>query len=233
MYKYFTTRFGNNAVEQVVALRKAFPHCQFAAGVRKDKKGIYAFRSNSIKEYGESWELENGDIFWAPTAANLDDIKKNISKYKTDWLDRISVQLINGMRLEIFPASAIPKKVYFTRKLKTVDSPYPQDVPYGKLAYDLFDRSQKEEKILLDDPQMVAFVMRALCESYSLPEPLWDALQIISYGDFDKIFAAGMGMSWDFLQEELGKSNAQPQPMTGATAPSAPMVGISTLSGNT
>lgn len=218
MYKHFTTRFGNNAVDKLVELRKAFPQCSFAAGVRKDKKGIYAFRSNDIKDYGESWELDNGDVFWAPTAERLASLKANLSAYKTSWLDRIPVQLINGVTLEVYPASAIPKKVYFSKKVQKEDTPYPTDVAYGKAAYELFDRTQKDDKIMLDDPQMLEFVKLVLAESYDFPEPLWDALQLVSYGDFDRIFAAGMGMDWNLLQDEIKKSNAASEPMTGPSA---------------
>jgi hypothetical protein len=218
MYKTFTTRFGTDAPAKILELRKEFPHCSFAAGVRKDKRGIFAFASNDIKEYGESWELANGDTFFAPTEIRLEEMRNDISKYQTEYPDRIKVDLMNGKKLMIYPASALPRKVYFTRTNKTPDTPYDVTIPYGKLAYHLYDRTQKEEKIMLDDSQMVEFVKVALKHSYALPEALWDALQLVSYGDFDKIFAAGMGMDWDYLQEEVKKSNAASPQMTGTTA---------------
>ena len=218
MFKYHTTRFGTDAVSKIEQLRKEYPGCHFAAGVYKDKKGIFAFASPDIKDYGEKWELENGDTFFAPTDSRIQEIKNNISNYPTEWIDRIKIKLINGKDLEIFPASALPKKVYFTKKTIKQDTPYDQTLLYGKLAYDLFDRTQKDDKILLDDPQMVEFVKMALKYSYTLPEPLWDALQLVSFGDFDKIFAAAMGMNWEYLQEEIKKSSAASPQMTGVSA---------------
>jgi len=218
MYKYHTTRFGTDAVSKIKELRKEFPGCSFASGVRKDKKGIFAFASNDIKEYGDSWELANGDTFFAPTEARITEIRDNIGNYKSEWQDRIKVSLINGKEIEIYPASALPRKVYFTKKTVKNDTPFVTDVEYGKVAYELYNRTQKDDKIMLDDPDMVKFVMIALTQSYKLPEPLWDALELVSYGDFDKIFAAGMGMDWEYLQEEVKKSNVASPQVTGASA---------------
>lgn len=233
MYKYHTTRFGTDAVSKIEELRKEFPGCHFARGIYKDKQGIFAFKSQDIKDYGEKWELDNGDVFFAPTAERLVSLKANLSQYKSEWVDRLPVQLINGITLEIFPASAIPKKVYFTKKVKSSNSPYPVDVPYGKIAYDMYDLSQQENQMMLDDPRMVNFIKVALQQSYILPEPLWDALDIVSIGDFDKIFAAAMGMDWGLLQEEIKKSNVPSPQEIGTAVKSAQIAGTSTLSGNT
>lgn len=218
MFKYHTTRFGTDAVAAIDKLRLAFPRCHFAAGICKDVRGIYAFADREVREYGEKWELPNGDLFWAASAATLTSIRANLPKYQSAHADRIAVKLVCGETLQIFPASAIPKKVLFTRKAEENPAPFNVTVPYGRLAYALFDRTQKDDKIMLDDKQMMQLVMCALSYSYDLPEPLWDALELVSYGDFDRIFAAAMGMDWEYLQEEVGKSNAASAQATGAIA---------------
>lgn len=227
MYKYHTTRFGTDAVEKLEELRKEFPSCHFARGIYKGKQGIYAFKSQDIKEYGDKWELDNGDVFFAPSPEQLQLLKTNLSQYKTEWTERLKVILMNGLVLEIFPASAIPKKVYFTKKVQSLDSPYQTDIPYGKLAYEMYDLSQQEKHMMLDDPRMVHFIKVALFNSYTLPEPLWDVLGI-GFGDFDKIFAAAMGMDWGLLQEEIKKSNVPSQQEIGTAVKSAQTVGTST-----
>lgn len=218
MIKYFTTRYGRDPVAKIDELRKEFPKCHFLGGVHKDSKGIFVIKDLECKQYGEKWQLDNGDFFFSASDAKLEEIRNDISKYKTEYQERIKVALICGKELEIYPASALPRKVYFSKKIIKQDSPYDTTVDYGLAAYKLFDRTQKDDKLMLDDPQMIEFVKMALKYSYTIPEPLWDSLQLVSFGDFDKIFAAAMGMDWDYLQEELGKSNAQSAQMTGATA---------------
>jgi hypothetical protein len=219
MYKYFTTRFGVNAIEKIKELRNEFPGCSYAAGICKDKKGIYAFASNEIKDYGEKWELETGDIFWAPTAPRIEEIRNNLAKYITDWIDRIPVKLTCGKELTIFPASALPRKVLFSRKrIVKDDTPFDQSLPYGKLAYQMYDRSQNNETIKLDDPQMMELISMALKLSYTLPMPIWDVLDLVNQSDIDKLFAAALGMDWEFLQTELKKSQVASPQATGTSA---------------
>lgn len=219
MYKYFTTRFGVNAIEKIKELRKEFPGCSYAAGVSKDKKGIFAFASTDIKDYGDKWELENGDTFWAPTAPRIEEVRNNLGKYLSDWQDRIPIKLMCGKELSIFPASAIPKKIIFTRRKAPVsDTPFDQTIPYGSLAYQMYDRSQKNESIKLDDPLMMELISMALSYSYTLPAPMWDALDMVSYSDIDKLFAAALGMDWEFLQTELKKSSVASPQATGTSA---------------
>jgi hypothetical protein len=220
MYKTFTIRYGTDTVEKIVELRKAFPDCQFARGIHKDKKGIFAFRSNDVKEYGERFELDNGDLFFSPTEANIKKLISDLPAYKSDWTDRIQVKLLNGVILEIFPASAMPRKIYLTRKVvQKSDVPFDNSTAYGALAYQMYDRTQNsKEEVKLDDPQMMDLIKMALTESYKLPMPLWDCLNLLNMSDIDKIFAASMGMSWESLLEEVKKSNAASEQTTGTSA---------------
>jgi hypothetical protein len=218
MYKTFTTRFGTDAISKIKELRSNFPGCSFAVGMWKGSKGIFCFSSDT-REYGEHWTLGNTDEFWSPNKDNIEFIRKNLSNYHTEWQDRITIKLTCGKELQIFPASALPKKVMFTRKQpQATDVPFDQTIDYGRLAYKMYDRSQSNEQIKLDDPMMLELVSMALHYSYTFPEALWDALDLISFNDIDKIFAAAMGMDWEFLQNEVKKSTVASQQMTGATA---------------
>jgi hypothetical protein len=211
-YKTFTTRFGTVAMEALEKLRIEFPGCKFAAGVHKDARGIYAFSSDT-KEYGEKIELESGDFFWNPTQANLDKIKATLSDYKTLQLDRIPVKLKCGVTIEVYPASAIPTKVMLSLRKKVPkdeeNSPYNKSLLYGKMAYDLYFKSQKGEDIKFDDVYFQDFIRQALKESYTFPIEVWDALELICVGDFDPIFCAAMGYNYDMLLNEIPKFNGQ------------------------
>lgn len=218
-HKYFTKRYGSNAVEQLVALRREFPEHSFAAGNHKGERGIFCLSDIENREYGEKVELENGDLFFPPTEANLTLVRNTLSSYKTQWEERIKVTLLCGVDLYVFPASCLPKKVYFTQKKKSnVDSPYDDTTEYGRAAYKIHDRTQKEDGMKIDDPQILDFILLGLRYSYKLPKEYWDCLGMVTLGDFDKLFAAMLGADWDLLQEEVKKSNAASQQTTGVNA---------------
>lgn len=217
-HKYFTKRYGTDAVAKLVELRKDFPEHHFVAGIHKGERGIFCLGDRDNREYGEKVELDNGDFFFPPTDANLKLVRDNLNSYKTKWEERLKVTLLSGVDLFIFPASALPKKVYFTQKKKNNTSTYDDTTEYGKAAYLIYDRTQREESMKLDDPQIVEFIMMGLSYSYKLPKDYWDCLGIISLGDFDKLFAAMLGADWDMLQEEVKKSNAASQQTTGVNA---------------
>jgi hypothetical protein len=177
--------------------------------MRKDVRGIYVIKDVEDKgPYGDAWELENGDYFYPPSQENCELIKANLSKYKTDFQERITVKLTcNKIELELFPASAIPQKVFFSRRVVThkedEDSPYNTSDEYGKLAYELYFKSRKGESLLLTDPIFQKFVRLVLIRSYSFPIELWDALEIITLNDYDAIFAAGVGLNYEELKKTL------------------------------
>jgi hypothetical protein len=210
MFKYFTTRFGTEPISKLSELREAFPLCKFAGGVCKGIRGIYAFSSDT-KEYGEHFELDNSDIFWNPTQANLETIKSTLSKFKTPWVDRIIVKLKCGVPLEIYPASAIPKIAMLSLRKKQPeeknDCQYNKTNKYGNLAYYFYEKSQKDEEIRFDNDDFQNFLRLSLKESYILPIEIFDALEILSFGDFDPLFAAAMGYQYEYLQTEISKSN--------------------------
>lgn len=210
-YKFFTTRFGHDAVEKIVELRAEFPKCTYAGGMCKGTRGIFAFASNDVKKYEESYLLDNGDLFFAPTPENAIKLKEIISNYKSNWEERIPVKLKCGLTIEIFPASAIPEKVFLSLRKKTTQETesYNTSNPYGKLAYELYFKSQKGENISFKDEDFLKFIRMSLKESYVLPMEVLDSLEIISTGDLDPIFAAAMGYNYDALVDSLPKSNGQ------------------------
>ena len=211
MYKLFTTRFGNNNIDRISDLRKAFPGMSFAAGNHKGQKGIWCLKDTVNRLYGEKFEMENGDFFFQPTQEKLDEIKATFSNFKTPFVDRIKVKLKVGVTLEIYPASAIPKKVMLSLRKKQTkeedESPYNKSHNYGRMAYDFFMKSQRDEEIRFDDSNFQDFIRMSLTESYNLPIEIFDALEVISIGDFDALFAAAMGYDFDHLQKELPLSN--------------------------
>ena len=208
-YKFFTYRFGTDAIEAILDLRKEFPSCKYIRGIHKDKEGIWCIKDLDTKEYGEKEETEKGDIFVSPSESNLELIKSQLSTYESNWVDRIPVKLKTGITLNIFPASAIPKKVILgLKKKENSDEPYNTRTEYGKLAYKLFNRSQSEESLRFDDPDFIEIIKLSLLESYILPIELWDVLGVISTGDYDTIFAAALGFDYEHLLGEVKKSNS-------------------------
>ena len=210
-YKIFTTEFGSNNIDRISDLRKAFPGMSFAAGIHKGQKGIWCLKDTVNRLYGEKIELENGRIFFLPTQDKLDEIKETLSNFKTPWVDRIKVKLKVGVTLEIYPATAIPKKVMLSLRKKQdkqeEESPYNKSHKYGRYAYSFLQKSQQDAEIRFDDAEFQEFIRCALNESYNLPIEIWDALELISMGDFDALFAAAMGFDFEHLQKELPLSN--------------------------
>jgi hypothetical protein len=213
MFKYFTTRFGTSIETNIKKLRKEFPGMSFTTGMRKDVRGIFCLNDTESRDYGEHWETSNGDLFFPPNEENKKKILGDLATYKTTFAERIPVKLAAAdITLDIFPASAIPSKVMFSKRMPKVeneDSPYNTSDEYGKKAYELYFASRNGEELRFDDPRFKDFVMMVLNRSYKLPVEMWDALEIISLGDFDPIFAAGCGIDYASLVKTLGQSSLQ------------------------
>lgn len=214
MFKYHTTRFGDNIESNIKALRKEFPGMSFCRGMRKDKKGIFCLYDLESREYGDTWVTPSGDDFFAPTDSNKKLIIDKLASFKTDYEDRIAVKLCAAkVTLDIFPASAIPQKVMFSKRMPKVetneDNPYNTSDEYGKMAYELYFASRNGETLKFDDEKFQKFVMMTLTRSYKLPVEVWDALELISYGDFDPLFAAGCGINYELLKKTLAESSSQ------------------------
>lgn len=213
MFKYFTTRFGTSIETNIKKLRKEFSNMSFTTGMRKDVRGIYCLNDLESRDYGEHWETPNGDLFFPPNEENKKKILGALATYKTDFAERIPVKLAAApITLDIFPASAIPQKVMFSKRMpkaENEDSPYNTSDEYGKKAYELYFASRNGEELRFDDPRFKDFVMMVLSRSYKLPVEMWDALEIISLGDFDPLFAAGCGINYELLKKTLEESNLQ------------------------
>lgn len=214
MFKKHTTRFGTDPIDRIEELRKEFPNSQFVPGMWKQTKGIFVLHDLETRTYGEHYELDNGDTFWSPSDLNILKIRDSLSSFKTAWTDRIKVKLKTGLTIEVYPASAIPKKVMLSLRKKQTEeekeTPYNKNMKYGRMAYDFFFRSQRDEEIRFDSDDFQNFVRQALVESYTLPIEVWDSLEVISMGDFDPIYAAAMGYDYEMLQREIPLSNGQP-----------------------
>lgn len=204
MYKYFTKRFGIDPTESVSKLRLEFPRCSFSAGKYKGDSGIYVLYDRETKIYGESYVLENGDVFWNPSEENVETIKANLSSYKKPKNITIPVELHSGVTVDIFPASAIPRQVFLGRANVIDDSTsvYNKNNPYGVQAFELFEASRNSEEILVDDPRILKLIRLGLMNSYTLPIEVFDALSMISLGDLDNLFAACLGFNDEFLKKE-------------------------------
>lgn len=204
MIKYFTTRFGTNPEinEQLLKLRQAFPGFYYSAGKRKDASGIYVIKDLKTKEYAEPITIEGGDLYWGPVAQPL-----TISKFKSNYQERINVTLSCGLEIEIFPASCEPKKVLLSqRKLQVTEEVYNKSSEYGMLAFKLFERAQvPDAKISLSDPEYLDFVAKSLEISYTLPSLFWD--DVITTSDLDSIFSAAMGIDPKEMKSEVQKKS--------------------------
>lgn len=204
-YKFFTKRFGTDAVEAIDQLRQAFPNCSFARGKYKSETGIYCFNNIKNREYGDNWDLENGDVFWGVN--DPVNARTTLDQYLSEYEDRIPVKLQNGIVIKIYPASAIPKKVLFSRRqVQQDDSPYAKTTEYGRMAYELYELTQKQEALSFNDPKFVRFLKIAFEESYKLPIEVVDSLELFSQADLDKVFAAAMGFDWEFLKKTFEES---------------------------
>lgn len=201
-YKFHTSRFGSDPVDKILELRNEFPGCHFAKGMHKNSRGIFAFDDLVNKSYGESFTTPNGDTFWGPADSNaaIDELQN----YKTQYTERIPVKLSTGVTLEIFPASAIPKKVLFSKRSvekEDEDAPYNKKDKYGQMAYDLFFDARAGKELTYKDKRFTDFIGNILTRSYKLPIEIWDSLEIISEGDLDALFAAGLGYDFEHLKK--------------------------------
>ena len=82
-YKFFTTKYGTDVVSKIDELRVAFPKCLYASGIWKGTRGIFAFRSNDIKDYGKHWTQDDGNEFFEPTKERA---MKQIKVLGTGWV---------------------------------------------------------------------------------------------------------------------------------------------------
>lgn len=190
-YKYFTARYTNILDDKErAALKKEFPGMNFTAGMHKDRRGVFVTTTKEKVEYGERFELHNGDIFFPPKSFE----GFNPDNYLTPHEERIEIVLMNGEKLRIFPASAIPKRALFRKRMGEEGEAYNRSNPYGCLAYDFFYMPEEKKKVLkLDSPEIVNLVEAALKASYSLPIEMWDALGWLCEGDYDPIVLAALG----------------------------------------
>lgn len=191
VYKYFTTRYTNILDDaQKTALKKEFPGMHFTQGMHKDRRGVFVTSTKEKVEYGERFELPNGDVFFPPKSFE----GFNPLEYETPLEDRIEVSLMNGEKLRIFPASAIPKRALFRKRMGQEGELYNRSNPYGCIAYDFyFMPDEKKKNLKLEDPEVVNFVEAALKASYTLPIEMWDAMGWLCEGDYDPIILAALG----------------------------------------
>lgn len=211
MYKFFTSRYGRSIEDNILKLRKDFPNMQFIPGINKDIKGIWCLKDTTTREYGEKVELENGDVLSLPTEENIQKIIDDLKKYESNQTIRIPIELVSGTTVSIFPASAIPKKAILSLRTKVVQEeelPYNTKHEYGKIAYKLYLRSQKNEDLKSSDPDLGLLIKLAFENSYNLPIEVIDSLGIVSIQDYDKLFAASMGYDWEALMADANLSNS-------------------------
>jgi hypothetical protein len=208
-YKFHTPRFGSDPVDKILELRQEFPGCHFSKGMHKNARGIFCFNDLVNKVYGESFTTPNGDTFWGP--ADVDGAIAELENYKTDYIERIPVKLCTGITLEIFPASAIPKKVLFSKRVieENDEAPYNKKDSYGQMAYDLFFDARAGKELSYKDKKFSDFISKILTRSYKLPIEIWDSLEIIGESDLDPLFAAGLGYDFEHLKKTCHNSSQQ------------------------
>ena len=202
MHKYFSTRFGPDPIIRLDDLRKEFPGFSYKSGMRKGVKGIWIISDIEYKDsYGEPWECDNHDWYYPPNAEGIQNILNNLQQYQTDFPERTAIKLACGLSLNIYPASAIPRKALFSKRIQD-DDVFNRKHEYGAAAYDLYFRAIKDPNILINDPQFVGFIKLALKYSYNILPELWDALEILTYSDYDKLFAAAVGVPVDEVEKK-------------------------------
>lgn len=199
MIKYFTTRFNhiNLMSDDISPLKNEFPNFYFKNGMRKNEKGIYAIFDLDNLTYDAPLELDNGDFFYPPTKENKEKLIKNLSNYKTDKEERINIKLISGSIIEIVPASAIPKQIYFGSRIKNKENdnnPFSKATEYSKMAYKLYEISSQNKINEINDEEFLKFIELALIESYKIPTDLFNCLELVSYQDLQNIFYGAMGI---------------------------------------
>ena len=194
-------------------LKKQYPGCSFRIGKHRSVKGIFVLSS---KEYldivKEPIEIADATWFWGP--ADRDKAIAALSCYETSVKDKLAIQIDCGATLKIFPASALPRKVFLSRRqvdteIKEGENPYPKINPYGCLAYELFDRFKDGEEVPLSDPKVIDFVTMALRNSYNLPIEVFDSLELLSIQDLDSILMAAMGVTEEVKKLLCDESNKQ------------------------
>lgn len=131
----------------------------------------------------------------------------------TQWLNDMRkpailstpVQLQIGYTLYIVPATALPRKIYFSSK-RIDDALYPTKHRYGALAYQLYDTLLQKQEIAADET-VIECVGEALKASYDVPLEILEAEELLSPVDIQQIIGAALGVPEAVLREELKKFN--------------------------
>lgn len=211
IYKFFDpTIVGKiDDIVTVKALRKKYPNCYYKKGIYKNEKGFYALSTLDKVAFGDPVQLNDDGIVFFGALDKKHNIEK-LGEYETNKQPRIEVELVCGVKISIFPASAIPKKIYLRRQ--NVES-YPENDmrsvynvsdDYGFMAFNLFERSSTTDEVIsATDPKIIELVDMALTQSYNLPIELFDDLEIFSEQDLVNVANAAMGISPELQKKTI------------------------------
>lgn len=179
-------------------------------GVHKDAKGVYGIKDLEYKGgYGTATKPVDGLVYQA--TVEREHLAETLEPYQTPSPLRIPVVIRAGVRLLISPATAEPQDFLFFGDDQGEPEMFRRNTDYGRAAWALLERHNKEEGevVLQNDPLVVNLAKMALKHSYTLPLPVWDALQVLTLDDIDLISLAAMGASEDFT-EAVGSNSATP-----------------------
>ena len=198
MYKYFI-KTDVTAELQIEKLRKQFGTQYFLDGKYKGETGIFVCHDLTTKVYADPVPSKEHTLatFFAP----LVDTQKFLESVIVPSIHKkIVVVTLNGIILEIIPATFEPRVILFDLTDTPLcgqvkENPFPEGTLYGKMAFDLYDLfAVKNENISMSDIRIKKFIIEIIKKSYFINVDLINCLQLISGQDIEPLVMAGLGM---------------------------------------
>jgi len=210
MWKFFSPNKDN--IRDILVLREMFPNHEFANGMHKGKRGVFAFPKgyDNNREYAERHPSNEWDdvMYWEPTEKSLENFDLEKWEMPSEW--KIPLVLGCGQKLRVIPATAIPKRVIFGKKgiveknrKEEIEfaANYNTEFDYGKMAYGMLYRFRDEE-IEFSDPDLKNLITECLRCSFRLPMDVINSVLKISTYDINLLFYAAMGSDLEFLEKK-------------------------------
>jgi len=198
MYKYFI-KSDVTAESQIQKLRKQFGQQYFLDGKYKGDSGIFICHDLTTKVYADPVPSKEHNLatFFAP----LTDTQKFMDSVIVPSIHKkVNVLTLNGINLEIIPATFEPRVILFDLTDTPLcgqvnDNPFPESTVYGKMGFDLYDLfTVKNQNISMSDIRIKKFIIEMIKKSYYINVDLINCLQLISGQDIEPLVMAGLGL---------------------------------------
>jgi hypothetical protein len=203
MHKYFITDY-RDIPGNITTLRKLFPGFHFKNGQYKATEGTWALSSleKIDNAYGEPVASKSikGAIFFPPRDLP-EDKQKFLNEQKKKVSKTIKVELVSGVVLELYPATAEPRKVAFSA-FDDIEEEGKLVSPYAILAFSLFEKLDKGE-LKNNDKEVMKLIVMGLEKSYNINLDVFNWLDVFATDDIENIFYACLGIDPEEVKKKV------------------------------